>query len=549
VTTDIGIAPGAPTAPARQDPRRACGGRLGLLLTTNPALTAAFAVIVISYLVSRLIFIGNFPYFFDEGLYAGWANGITHTLHDLFIAEIIGREPLLSWAGAVLVKLGFAPLVAMRWVSMLAGLATIWVVGLLGRKLGGLATGMVAAGLCVVLPMFLVHDGIGIYEPLVTLIMAIALYVELELAERPNLRTGAVLGVVFAAALLTKENTLPVIVLLPLSLVRFDFSADGRSQRVKVWAGAVAISLLGVVFAEVLLRSSGYWATYEAVRKSPLYTVRTISNVLNYPFNLFTQDAWRVFRTTMTGYVTLPLVAIGIVGAGLALRRRLRLTVVLLAWAIVPTAGAIFFTTYPFPRHFMSSLPPFIVLIAYAAVLGWRWVSERNWRGPGRAAYVALGVLALVPAVLFDGRVLAHPDTVRYPSFDDWQYVTGFPAGSPWPKVADAIRRHAVGSRVVIITPNADPSIVRELLGNSPRYVFTYGDLPLGKRAQFAFAEVKGGTFGRSGMEIVRAQHFVEIGRYVRPRPCDSPQPLFTERCPPGGNAVTLYERPGLPGT
>ena len=548
MTTDIQIAPGAPTEPLAERRRRR-GGRLRALMAAHPAATAAGCVFVVSYLVTRLVFIGKFPYFFDEGLYAGWANGITHSLHDLFIAETIGREPLLSWAGAVLIKLGFAPLTAMRWVSMLAGLATIGVVGLLGRKLGGLATGVVAAGLCVVLPMFLVHDGIGIYEPLVTLIMVIALYVELELAERPSLRMGAVLGVVFAAALLTKENTLPVIVLLPLSLVCFDFSREGRGRRVKLWLGAVAISLLGVVFAEVLLRSSGYWATYVAVRNSPLYTVRSLSNVIDAPFNVFTRDAWRVFRQTMTGYVTLPLLVIGVVGAGLALRSRARITLVYLAWALVPTAGAIFFTTYPFPRHFMSGLPPFLVLVAYAVVRGWQWVSRQSWRTAGHAAYAVVGVLALVPALVFDGRVLAHPATVRYPSFDDWQYVTGFPAGSPWPKVANAIRHRAIGTKVVIITPNADQRVVRLLLGDDHRYVFTDGDQPLGKHAQFAFTEAKGGVFGLGGMEVVRAQHFVEIGRFVRPRPCSSPLPLFTDRCPPGGDAVILYERPGLPGT
>ena len=248
----------------------------------------------------------------------------------------------------------------------------------------------------------------------------------------------------------------------------------------------MAISLLGVVLAEVLLRSSGYWAEYVRVRNSPLYTVRTLSNVINYPFNLFTQAAWRVFRQTMIGYVTLPLLAIGVAGAALALRRNLRLTVVYLAWALVPTAGAIFFTTYPFPRHFMSGLPPFLVLVAYAAVLGWQWVSGRSWRTAGRGVYAVLAVLALVPALLFDGRVLAHPATFRYPSLDDWQYVSGVPAGTEWPAVADAIRHRAVGARVVIVTPNADPTIVRDLLGNDPRYVFTNGDEPLGKHAQFA---------------------------------------------------------------
>ena len=127
--------------------------------------------------------------------------------------------------------------------------------------------------------------------------------------------------------------------------------------------------------------------------------------------------------------------------------------------------------------------------------------------------------------------------------------MTGFPAGSPWPKVANAIRHRAVGTKVVIITPNADQRIVRLLLGDDHRYVFTDGDKPLGKHAQFAFTEAKGGLFDLGGMEVVRAQHFVEIGRFVRPRPCSSPLPLYSDRCPPGGDAVILYERPGLPGT
>ena len=46
------------------------------------------------------------------------------------------------------------------------GLYTLVVIGLLGRRLGGTLVGFVAAALCVVLPFFVVHDGIGIIEPL-----------------------------------------------------------------------------------------------------------------------------------------------------------------------------------------------------------------------------------------------------------------------------------------------------------------------------------------------------------------------------------------------
>ena len=60
-------------------------------------------------------------------------------------------------------------------------------IGLLARRLGGDLTGLVAAGLAVVVPFFLVHDGIGIMEPLVTLVMASALLAQVELARRPSL--------------------------------------------------------------------------------------------------------------------------------------------------------------------------------------------------------------------------------------------------------------------------------------------------------------------------------------------------------------------------
>jgi hypothetical protein len=50
-------------------------------------------------------------------------------------------------------------------------------------------------------------------------------------------------------------------------------------------------------------------------------------------------------------------------------------------------------------------------------------------------------------------------------------------------------------------------------------------------------------------MEIARSEHFVLIGRYVRPGACRSPRPLYTPPCPRGGDAILLYARPGLPHT
>ena len=171
----------------------------------------------------------------------------------------------------------------MRAVSVGAGLATVAVIGLLARRLGGDLTGLVAAGLAVVVPFFLVHDGIGIMEPLMTLVMASALLAQVELARRPSLRLGVVLGVVLAAAVLTKENTKPAIALIPVGLL--DWDREGLRPRLGRWGGAVAIALAMAVAANVLMRLSAYWKELVAERSDPnLATVREVSDVLSDPF-------------------------------------------------------------------------------------------------------------------------------------------------------------------------------------------------------------------------------------------------------------------------
>ena len=96
------------------------------------------------YLATRLWFLHRFPYFVDEAQYAYYTDRAAHSLHDLFISYEIGREPLFIWLGIPLVKLGVAPLMAVRLVSMLSGLLTVAVVGLLGRMLGGTSVGLAA---------------------------------------------------------------------------------------------------------------------------------------------------------------------------------------------------------------------------------------------------------------------------------------------------------------------------------------------------------------------------------------------------------------------
>jgi hypothetical protein len=166
----------------------------------------------------------------------------------------------------------------------------------------------------------------------------------------------------------------------------------------------------------------------------------------------------------------------------------------------------------------MYLMPPVIVLIAYALVEGVRWA--RTVMAPRTAALVsAVAVAALLtPALLLDARVLAHPDTARYPGTDDLQYVTGTGAGSVWPAVADTIRARAQGPQVPILTTRSYAQVLEMLLGPDPRYVFVKGKSPLAPKAQFSLDDNEIPFYDPDAAIVVREGNFVEIGRYARPR-------------------------------
>jgi 4-amino-4-deoxy-L-arabinose transferase-like glycosyltransferase len=380
----------------------------------------------------------------------------------------------------------------------------------------------------VVLPFFLVHDGVGIIEPLVTLVMASALYLQLELVRRPDLRVAALLGLVLAAGVLTKENTKPALALIPLSLLCFNWSRADRRRRLALWLAGIGIATVMVIGAALLLRASSRYGEFQASRHDPLlYTVRTLGAVLADPFAELGKS-WSVYRPALSGYLTIPLVAAAIAGAVLGVRSRPRMTAVLVAWIAVPLGVSLLFTTLPYPRHVMYVVPPAVVLMAYALVEGTRWLQTAFVRGSTVASVVAVGGL-LAPALLFDARVLARPGTASYPGVDDLQYVTGTGGGSVWPGVAEKIRQRGKGRRVVVVTPRAYAQVVEMLLGPDPRFVFVSGRSPLARRAQFSI-EDEIPFFDPEAAAVAKEGKFVPIARFKRPG---------------GGAEVTLYERPG----
>ena len=134
------------------------------------------------YAASRAALLWRFPPHVDETLYATWtAAGFDHSA-SVFVALSRGQQPLLEWLGMGFMQLGAGPLLAVRLVSFFAGLGTLALVGVLGHRLGGRSTALVAGGLFAILPFFLVYSVIGLYDPLATLFVTAAVVLLIRLA-------------------------------------------------------------------------------------------------------------------------------------------------------------------------------------------------------------------------------------------------------------------------------------------------------------------------------------------------------------------------------
>lgn len=93
-----------------------------------------------------------------------------------------------------------------RFATTLLGIATVAVIGLVGRRLAGPVVGLVAAGIAAVYPNLWINDSLVMSESLACLIVSVALLVALDFDRRPGLVRAAVLGVLVGLGALTRSE-------------------------------------------------------------------------------------------------------------------------------------------------------------------------------------------------------------------------------------------------------------------------------------------------------------------------------------------------------
>jgi hypothetical protein len=419
----------------------------------------------------------------------------------MWLALTEGKEPLTAWLGSLWIHAGVQYLTAVRLVSVVAGLVTLVMLGVLGRRISP-AAAVVAMALYAGLPYFVVLDSQGLMEPTVTAASLVVLWAAVRLAERPAAWVGIPLGLAAGAAVLTKASGWFAVLMAPLGLLAFDFSPTGRAQRLRRWAAGLAVGGALCAAAFALLVGSPLWNTYRAQRGQYSHS---LAYPLEHPHGWASGEAWPVLRG-LGAYAGPLLGLLALAGLVVLLRADRRRGALIGLWALVPFGATLALANWDYVRYWEPSMAVLCLPMA-VAVLWVAGLAARRGRAP--AAAVTVAVIAAWPAVVL-ARVVRHPDLARYPGVDDVQYVRGWAAGTGWPQIADVLDRRTAGRPFTLAYDRV--RALAPYLDRPERMRLVYSGTPAALDADYLVVDYAG------TMTPALRRRFVSVARVDRPR-------------------------------
>jgi hypothetical protein len=328
---------------------------------------------------------------------------------------------------------------AARFVSALMGVAIVWLIFMMGRRLGGEWQGLLAASIAAVLPALVTHAHFATPDTPLTLFSLLALYLLLRAYDNWEKDQGwAYIGAGFVCGLAASTKYNGFVLMAPLLLVPLlrEKDLDGLLSS-RVLSGPIAMAaafLTGTPYALLNLPHFLFWVGYAL----HLYNAAPAGGDA-----MLASWQWHLdYHLTSPNVIVFIL---GLVGMILSVRTWGRRGLIVNSFAFIMWL-AILTQTRSEARMWLPTTPHFIlwtVLTVYA-IAGWLEKQSRLSRHTA-VIHTILPVLVIVPLFVNSARInqrLQGPD-VRTQT-QQW-IETNIPAGAK------------IG--VEYFTPNIDPTL------------------------------------------------------------------------------------------
>ena len=166
---------------------------------------------------------------------------------------VADHPPLFTFFLALLDLLGVRTFLGARLGVAIVSIATIVVVGLVGRRVAGPRAGLLAAAIAAVSPLIWVNDGQILSESMMMLVVAGTVLLAYRFWDRPDWRTAALFGAACGVAALVRGEALLIAPAIAVPLVVGMRQLPGRRRLALLCIAAIAGA---VVFAPWAIRNS-----------------------------------------------------------------------------------------------------------------------------------------------------------------------------------------------------------------------------------------------------------------------------------------------------
>lgn len=409
-------------------------------------------VLFIAYFATRLYGIMSLPIFTDEAIYTRWAQIAGLDPNWRFISLTDGKQPSFVWIAMVLMKFFSDPLMAARFVSVIAGFFTLIGIYFLTvevfRNHNNLKTarviGLIAATIYVLFPFALVYDRMALYESMVAAFFVWSLYLQILLVKRIRLDVAMILGFVLGGAVLTKSSGFLSMAMTPFLLFLFDFSKKDLTKRIAKFA---VYSLVGIGIG---------FGIYTILRLSPFFHIISEKNsIFIYPvgewMKLPMDTKFHNFQSNTMGlwdwffrYFTFPYALLAVLSFVLSIRFT-KEKIILVLWFILPFLIPAIFGRTLYPRYILFMVMPLIPLVSFSLYLLFQ-------RFKNVVVRVLLIIFSFVIPLWMNYFILTDFANAPIPRLDLEQYVNGWPAGGGVKESVEFFKSQAENGPIYIAT-------------------------------------------------------------------------------------------------
>jgi len=392
----------------------------------------SLASLIIVFFLTRLASLTIIPIFADEAIYIRWAQLIWQGR--FFIPLSDGKTPLFMWLLAPILQVINNPLLAGRLLSVLSGLATLAGVFFLSQKLFNRKIAIISSFLVIFSPFLLFYDRMSLVDSLLTALIVWSIKVAYDLFKKPKLKPAIILGLLWAAALLTKPAALLFILLTPALLLLIPVKNWFKKIKKIILPGALAgIIAIGIYSLQRLSN-----AFHMINRRSADY-LRSSSDFLNNSLE-FIPATLKVFFTWLINYLSWPALVLLAITWILALKKKSKEIAFLSALIIIPfileaTIGKIIYPRYLLP------IIPFILII-----LSW---GLNNFKKIFSLIFI---ILIAVYWLKFDYLLLTNPVLTPLDNWEKGQYFYEWSAGYGLKEITDYLNNIPEDQSVLVAT-------------------------------------------------------------------------------------------------